>query len=257
MILAPRHLHRAEHAQVIRDELRVEEPESTGLESSDEMHKRDLGSISRPVEHALTKERATESNPIATAHEVFALVNLKTMAMAPLVELAIEHADAGIDPSARPARAGLGTPLEHSFEVAIDSDGETVGAHRAREPTWHVEAIEGNDAAFLRLDPVERRIVRALGHGKDAAGIGLEQDLRRDFNERALAVGHAILVPTARIKIRCANVPWERAARNLPACAPSGCVGRCLLISRSLTAADELGQAQLRTERTSGAALPC
>jgi hypothetical protein len=56
-----------------------------------------------------------------------------------------------------------------------------------------VEAIEGNDAALLRLDPVERRVVRAFRHRKDAAGIGLEQDLRRDFDEGSFPVGHAIV----------------------------------------------------------------
>src|SRR6266567_7239973 len=157
------------------------------------MHKGDLGSIPRPMEHALAEERAPQRNTVKPAHQVAAFVNLETMAVTPLVKLAIEHADAGIDPGARSSGLGRGTAVEHSIEVSIDGDAEAIGAHRAREPTWHVEALDGNDAALLRLDPVERRVVRALRHGKDAAGIGLKQDLRRDFNERAFAVGHAIL----------------------------------------------------------------
>src|SRR5262249_11670729 len=97
--------------------------------------------------------------------------------MAALVELAIEQANALVDPGAGAAGAGLGAALEHRVEVAVDGDGETVGAHGAGEAARHVKAIERNDAAHLRLEPIKRRILRALGHGKDAPGLGLDPDL--------------------------------------------------------------------------------
>src|SRR5262249_58751686 len=137
----------------------------------------------------------------------------EAVAMAALVELAIQHADARIDPGARAAGAGSGAALEHRVEVAIDGDRETVGAHGAREAARHVKALERDDAAHLRLEPIERRILRALRHGKDAAGIGLEQDLRRDLDERGFAVGHALLPAAGWVpKIKGANVPRERCA---------------------------------------------
>src|SRR5262245_21148842 len=123
------------------------------------------------MEHAFAEERAAERDAVKTADEIFTLVDLDAVAVAPLVELAIKQADTGIDPCARAAGAGLGATLEHAVEVAVDGDGETVGAHRAGEPLRHMKAIERNDAALLRLDPVERRIVRAFRHRKDAAGI--------------------------------------------------------------------------------------
>ena len=46
--------------------------------------------------------------------------------------------------------------------------------------TWN--AVERDDAALLRLDPIERRVVGALRHREDAAGVGLEQDFRRDVD---------------------------------------------------------------------------
>jgi hypothetical protein len=52
------------------------------------------------------------------------------------------------------------------------------------------KTIERNDAAHLRLDPIERRVVGAVRHGKDAASIGLEQHFRRDLDEGGFAVGH-------------------------------------------------------------------
>src|SRR5260221_11897282 len=139
------------------------------------MHKRDLRSIPHPMEHALAEEGAPERNPVKTAHQVFTFVNLDTMAVAPLVEFAVEHADAGIDPGARPTGLWLGTALEHCVEIPIDGDGETVGAHRACEPAGHVEAIEGNEAAFLRPHPEKAGIVRALRLGKLAAAKSLKQ----------------------------------------------------------------------------------
>src|SRR5260221_14237529 len=102
------------------------------------MHKRDLRSIPHPMEHALAEEGAPERNPVKTAHQVFTFVNLDTMAVTPLVELAVKHANAGVDPCARPTRLGLGTALEHCIEIAIDSDSETVRAHRACEAAGHV-----------------------------------------------------------------------------------------------------------------------
>src|SRR5260370_15326170 len=114
------------------------------------MHKRDLRSIPHPMEHALAEEGAPERNPVKTAHQVFTFVNLDTMAVAPLVEFAVEHADSGIDPGARPAGLWLVPALEHGVAIAIDGDGETVGAHRACEPAVPVAVIDGNDTALLR-----------------------------------------------------------------------------------------------------------
>ena len=114
--------------------------------------------------------------------------------MAALVKLAVEHADACIDPGAGTARLGLGTAVEHAVEIAVDGHGEAIGAHGAGKPRRHVKAVERDDAAHFRLDPIERRVIGALGHGKDAAGIGLEQHFRRDLDEGGFAIGHACFV---------------------------------------------------------------
>ena len=111
--------------------------------------------------------------------------------MAALMKLAIEGADARVDPGARAAGPGFRAGLDHGVEVAVDGNGETIGAHRADQPRRHVKAIERNDAAQLRLEPIERRVVGAFRHREDAAGIGLEQHFRRDLDEAGFAVGHA------------------------------------------------------------------
>src|SRR5207253_6239396 len=94
VILAPRHLDRPEGAQVIGDELGVEQFESTGLQARHQVHQRHLGGVAGAVEHALAKEGAAERDPIKAADQFLALVGLNAVAMPALVELAIEVADA-------------------------------------------------------------------------------------------------------------------------------------------------------------------
>jgi hypothetical protein len=47
--------------------------------------------------------------------------------------------------------------------------------------TVTLKISERNQAAHFRLDPEQRRITGALGHREDAAGIGPQQHLGRDF----------------------------------------------------------------------------
>src|SRR6266849_2016065 len=111
------------------------------------MDKRNLGSVARAMEHALAEECAAKRHPIKTADQRLAVIHLQTMAMTALVELAIKLLDTGVDPGARTARPGLCAALEHGVEIAIDGDGETVGAHGAGQPRGHVKAVERDDAA--------------------------------------------------------------------------------------------------------------
>src|SRR5262244_238486 len=55
-----------------------------------------------------------------------------------------------------------------------------------------MKAVEGNNAAQLRLDPIERRIVGILGHRKNPAGIGLEQHFGRDLDVGRVAACHGV-----------------------------------------------------------------
>ena len=89
-------------------------------------------------------------------------------------------------------RLGLRATGNDGIEIAIDQDGEAAGTDRARQPARHVKPVERDDAAPFRLNPIEGRILGTFRHGKDAAGIGLQQHLGRDVDERGLAAGHAL-----------------------------------------------------------------
>ena len=101
MIDRPRHFDGAERAQMIGDELGVEQPVVTGLEPRHQMHQRDFGGVARAVEHALAEEGAAETDAVEAADQRFAVIDFDGMAIAALVELAIKTADAAVDPGSR------------------------------------------------------------------------------------------------------------------------------------------------------------
>src|SRR5262249_4477748 len=207
VILAPRDLDRTKALEVVGHKLSIEQLEAAGPQTRDQVDEGDLGSVARAVEHALAEEGAAERDAVEPTDQQIAVVDLNAVAMAALVELAIEHTDAGIDPGALAAGLRLSAAIQHAVEVAVDHHGKAVRSHRTREPAGQMKTVERNDPAHLGLNPVERRIVRALGHGKDAARIGLEQDFGRDLNERGFAIGH-MFVSAAPFAFR--RAVWTR-----------------------------------------------
>ena len=73
------------------------------------------------MEHALAEERAAEAHAVEPADQLAVLVGLDAVAMADVVELAIERADARVDPGAGAAGLRLGAAVEHALEVAVDA----------------------------------------------------------------------------------------------------------------------------------------
>ena len=53
-----------------------------------------------------------------------------------------------------------------------------------------IDGIERKNAAVLRFDPIERGVIGAFGHGKDAARVGLQEDLRRDLDDDVVGRSH-------------------------------------------------------------------
>ena len=112
------------------------------------------------------------------------------MAVATLVELAIEIANAPVDPGARASRHRLPQPSitasKSRSTTTVKRPERTVRASRL----GNMKPVERNDSAPFRLDPVEGRVLRAFRHGKDAAGIGLQQHFGCDVDEGGFAARH-------------------------------------------------------------------
>src|ERR1700751_78750 len=145
------------------------------------------------MKHTFAEERAAEADPIETADQAFAVVNLDGVTIAAFVELAIESADATVDPGTAPPRLRLRAAFDHRVEVPVNDYGEGSGADRARQAAGKGKPVQRNNSATLGLDPIERGVIGAPRHGKYPAGVGLQQHLRRDIDERGLAACHGFV----------------------------------------------------------------
>src|SRR5882672_5179308 len=154
------------------------------------MHQRDFRGVAGAMEHALAEEGAAEAHPVKPADQGIFVIDLDGVAMADIVELAIKRADAPIDPGPRTSRSRLGAAFDDSLEIAVANDGERLCPNGAGKSRRNMKAIERNDAAQLRFDPIERWIVGVLGHRKNPARIGLEQHFGRDLDMGRVAAGH-------------------------------------------------------------------
>ena len=114
----------------------------TGLEPRHQMHQRNLGSVAGAVEHAFAEKGAAEADAIKAADQFLAVIDFDRMAVAALVEFAVQVVDAGVDPGPAASRHRLRAAVNDGVEIAVDHDGETVGAHGARQAIRHVEAIQ-------------------------------------------------------------------------------------------------------------------
>src|ERR1700675_461232 len=98
MINRPRDCDGAECAQMLGDELRVEQPVMAGLQPRHQMHQRNLGSVAGAVKHAFAEKRASETDAVKPADQFPAVIDLDRMTVAALVEFSIQVMNAGVDP---------------------------------------------------------------------------------------------------------------------------------------------------------------
>ncbi len=173
---------RAELPQVLGDELRVEQAKAPISEPRNKVDESDLAGVRLVREHALAEKGPSECNPVKTSNELAVLPALYGMAKAHIEKLGVEFADALVDPGRAAASPRGCAAFDNALVVAIEANLELVLLDNAGEPLGNVDVIEGQDSAPLGLDPVKGRVACAFGHGEDAAGIGFEKHLRRDFN---------------------------------------------------------------------------
>src|SRR4051794_35480698 len=164
LVVAPADLDGAEPRQVLGHELRIEQLEPARPESRGEMHERHLGCIALTVKHGFPEEGGPELDAVKAADELAVAPRLDCVAMTQVEQLAVEPADARVDPRPVPVVCRGGAARNHPVEIRIDANLEMVGPNRPREAAWNVDRIERENSTLLRLDPEQARIVRVLGH---------------------------------------------------------------------------------------------
>src|SRR6202035_4089636 len=86
----PGHLDGAERAQMLGDELRVEQPVMAGLEPRHQVHQRNFGRVTGAVKHALAEKRPSETDAVKAADQFPAVIHLDRMTVAALIEFSIQ-----------------------------------------------------------------------------------------------------------------------------------------------------------------------
>src|SRR5206468_12231482 len=104
----------------------------------------------------------------------------------------IVAADAPVNQGRAAASARRAAPLDDRLEVPVDLHLEPAAADSAGKAFRNMHVVERQDAPPLRLDPIERIVLGALGHGEDAAGVRLEQHLRGDLDDDVVDGGHEL-----------------------------------------------------------------
>jgi len=99
-------------------------------------------------------------------------------------ERLIEVHDLVVDPGVRALLARFGAAADDRPESAIAGDFEPALPQQTAQPVRDMKGIERKDAAMVRIDPEQLGVVCRLGHRKDAAGIGGEQDLGEESVEQ-------------------------------------------------------------------------
>ena len=161
--------------------------EAAGDQSRHQMHQRHFRGVAHDMKHAFAEEGAAEADAVEAADQIVVLPDLDAVAMTELMQPAIEFADALVDPGVVAAGLRRGAACDHRLEGGVDGDGKRIGAHGARQPRGDAKTLQRDHAAHFRFDPEQGGIVGAFGHREDAAGIGAQQHLWRDFGEAALS----------------------------------------------------------------------
>jgi len=140
-------------------ELRIQQDIASVDEARGEMHERDLGRVIGAAEHALAEKGAADRDAIKPADQPVAVPAFDGMGVALPVKRAIEIDDRRVDPGVRPVRMRLAARLDDAREGGVERDAERVLQDAALQASGNVEGVERQQAAALRIDQEQARII--------------------------------------------------------------------------------------------------
>jgi len=172
----------AERGQMRRGKLAIEQFRPAPAQRRDQPGQRHFRGIWRARKHAFAAEHPGKTYAIKPADQPFGAVGpghprLDRMRRTQRVQLAIAFADARADPAFRRIGARRGAMVDHRIECAVAGHPVPPAAQRARQRARQVKAVERQDRAHARFDPIDFGIIAAVGHGKDPGAIGPQQQL--------------------------------------------------------------------------------
>ena len=162
------------------DELAVEQLPPARAQARDEVRERNLGRIARPADHRFAEKGAAERDAVEAADQFAILPALDAMRVADLEQPIVTRLDHRIDPRRGSVARGLGTQRNHVGKGAIGGDAKTIGDDRLFQAMRQPESIQWQDRAQPRLNPMDRRVIRPVGHRENTLRISTEQQRRVD-----------------------------------------------------------------------------
>lgn len=162
------------------DELAIEQFPAAGDEPRDEMRECDFRGVARAADHRFAEESAAERYAIKSARKLTIAPTFDAVRMAELEQPVVARADHRVDPRRRPVVGGRGAERDHIGKGGVGRDAEAVRHDDLFQAVRQVKATQRQDRAQPRFDPMDRRVVRPVGHRENTLRIGAQKQRRVD-----------------------------------------------------------------------------
>lgn len=161
-----------------RLELAVEQGETAGLQSRDEPGERHLRCIGPAADHRFAEKSAAQCQAVQATDQIVAVPAFDRMRIAHAVQRHEHLFDATVDPGFRAIVGAFGAQLDHAFERSVGGDAKAATRDRLAQRRGEVEAVDRQDRAGTRFDPIDAVGVAVIRHREDAHRIGAEHEFR-------------------------------------------------------------------------------
>jgi hypothetical protein len=159
---------------ILRIEKRVAAPPQPG----DEIDERNLARVGAHREHALAEKRPADGNAVNASCQHAPVPGLDAMRMALFVERSIKRNDVVVDPG---RVAHIGAVADDALEIGIESNAVGFFVDGAGEPLGHMQPVDRQDAAELRVVPGDVGGPPVCSHREYSRAISVEQQFGRHF----------------------------------------------------------------------------
>jgi len=119
---------------MIGQKLRIEQGEPAMIEPGGEIDQCNLAGVTLARKHAFAEKRTGDPDPVESAHQGAIAPDLNGMAVAEVEQLAVERANALVDPGAVAPGMRLRAAIYDRLEIVIDAHLEALLADGAGKP---------------------------------------------------------------------------------------------------------------------------
>jgi len=140
-------------AQVVGDELHVQQRESGVAKPRHQVRQGNLGGVPGAREHALAEKGTAQSNAVQPANQLTVLPGFDAVRVSHCEQFNDGVFDCRIDPGFRAVFVGFGAQAKDIGEGGVQADLERAAADGFLQPPGNMNIVQWQDAANLRIDP--------------------------------------------------------------------------------------------------------